>query len=388
MNNPINMVAGENIPYVKEAFTHLGNLTFLPGRSITSTDLKDTNALLIRSITRVDKALLHETPVEFVGSASAGTDHIDADYLKARNIGFASAAGSNANSVAEYVMAALLFLGKRHNFSLQGKTIGIVGVGHIGKLVKSKAEALGMRPVLNDPPLAETGQIDHRPLEETLGCDIVTLHTPFTTGGSYPTYHLLNDHTLKWIKPSAIFINAARGEVVETHALLDAIRHQRIGPTIIDVWEDEPGINWDLFQAVTLGTPHIAGHSLDGKANGTFMIYAALCKHLDVVPTWNPAQSLPPPMVPSIQIDLDQKSDEEIVGEVVKKMYDLEADYRRMGELLTTSPNERPRLFDGLRKNYPVRREFYTTSVTLPRNQKRLQRMLQGIGFSNIREEE
>lgn len=387
MKNTINMVAGENIPYAKEAFSNLGNVTFLPGRSITSPDLKDTNALLIRSITRVDEALLNATPVEFVGSASAGVDHIDVAYLKARNIGFASAAGSNANSVAEYVIASLLLLGKRHNFSLQGKTIGIVGVGHIGKLVKSKADALGMRPVLNDPPLAETRQIDHRPLEETLGCDIVTLHTPFTTGGSYPTYHLLNKHTLKWIKPSAIFINAARGEVVETQALLDAIRHQQIGPTIMDVWEDEPGINWDLFQAVTLGTPHIAGHSLDGKANGTFMIYAALCKHLGVAPTWNPVQSLPPPMVPSIQIDPNQKSDEEILGEVVEKMYDLESDYHRMKKLLNAPPEERPMLFDDLRKNYPVRREFHTTRVTLPRNMNRLREMLAGIGFSNIREE-
>jgi erythronate-4-phosphate dehydrogenase len=387
MNKPIKMVAGENIPYVKEAFASLGNLSVRPGRSITSADLKDTNALLIRSITRVDEALLNGTPVEFVGSASAGVDHIDAAYLKARNIGFASAAGSNANSVAEYVIASLLLLGTRHGFFLQGKTIGIVGVGHIGKLVKSKAEALGMRPVLNDPPLAEMRQIDHRPLKETLGCDIVTLHTPFTTGGSYPTFHLLNEHTLKWVKPSAIFINAARGEVVETHALLGAIRHKRIGPTIIDVWEDEPGIDWDLFQAVTLGTPHIAGHSLDGKANGTFMIYAALCKHLGVAPTWNPVQSLPPPIVPSIHIEPNQKSDEEILGEVVGKMYDLEADYHRMKKLLNSPPEERPMLFDGLRKNYPVRREFHTTSVTLPKNMKRLREMLEGIGFSDISEE-
>ena len=322
--------------------------------------------MLIRSITNVNEALLKDTPVEFVGSASAGVDHIDEAYLKSRNIGFASAAGSNANSVAEYVMASLLLLGKRHGFSLRGKTIGIVGVGHIGKLVKNKAEALGMRPVLNDPPLAETGQIDHRSLEETLGCDIVTLHTPFTTGGPYPTHHLLNEHTFKWLNPSAIFINAARGEVVETHALLNAISHKRIGPTIIDVWENEPDINWDLFQAVTIGTPHIAGHSLDGKANGTFMIYAALCKHLGVEPTWNPAQTLPPPIMPSIQIDTKQNSDEEVLGEVVGKMYDLEADYRRMEELLSATPEERPSLFDGLRKNYPVRREFHRTQRHTP----------------------
>jgi len=388
MNKPINMVAGENIPYAKEAFSGLGNMTFLPGRSITSADLKDTNVLLIRSITRVDEALLKDSPVEFVGSASAGVDHIDEAYLKSRNIGFSSAAGSNANSVAEYVIASLLTLGQQHRFSLNGKTIGIVGVGNIGKLVKKKAEALGMRPVLNDPPLAETEQIDHRSLEETLGCDIVTLHTPFTTGGPCPTFHLLNEHTLKWLKPTAIFINAARGEVVETHALLDAITHKRIGPTVIDVWEDEPDIKWELFQTVTLGTPHIAGHSLDGKANGTFMIYAALCKHLGVAPTWNPEQSLPPPIVPSLEIEPHQRSDEEIVRETVTKMYDVEADYHRIQELLTASPEDRSRLFDGLRKNYPVRREFQTTTLKLPKNQKRLRHLLAGIGFSEISEKE
>jgi erythronate-4-phosphate dehydrogenase len=138
MKKPVNIVAGENIPYVKEAFEGLGNLTILPGRSITSADLKDTNILLIRSITQVDERLLKGTPVEFVASASAGTDHMDTAYLNARNIGFASAAGSNANSVAEYIMAALLHLGKQQDFPLLGKTIGIIGVGNIGKLMSSR----------------------------------------------------------------------------------------------------------------------------------------------------------------------------------------------------------------------------------------------------------
>ena len=193
---------------------------FLPGRSISSGDLKDTNVLLIRSITNVNEALLEGSAVEFVGSASAGIDHIDTSYLKSRNISFASAAGSNANSVAEYVIASLLTIANQGGFSLSGKTVGIVGVGNIGKLVKEKVEALGMRPVLNDPPLAETGQIDHRSLEETLGCDVVTFHVPLTVGGPYPTYHLINEKTLSLLKPSAVFINAARGEVVETRALL------------------------------------------------------------------------------------------------------------------------------------------------------------------------
>jgi len=387
MKKPTNIVAGENIPYIKEAFEGLGNLTILPGRSITSADLKDTNILLIRSITQVDEGLLKGTPVEFVASASAGTDHMDTAYLNERNIGFASAAGSNANSVAEYIMAALLHLGKQEDFPLLGKTIGIIGVGNIGKLVKQKAEVLGMRPILNDPLLDETGQIDHRPLEETLGCDVVTLHTPLTTDGPYPTYHLLNEQTFKWLKPSAVFINAARGEVTDTPALLDAITHQRIGPTIIDVWEHEPEINWNLFQTVTLGTPHIAGHSLDGKANGTFMIYTALCEHLGIEPTWNPVQSLPPPIVPLIKVNTYPQSGQEQIRQMVTKIYDIEADYHRMRELLVASPNERPILFDALRKNYPVRREFHRTMVKLPRHRNELRQMIVELGFSEIHED-
>jgi erythronate-4-phosphate dehydrogenase len=391
MTTPINIVAGENIPYVHEAFAGLGNLTVLPGRSMTAGDLKDANVLLIRSITRVDETLLEGTPVEFVGSASAGVDHIDEDYLKARKIGFASATGSNANSVAEYVMAALLLLAARDGFSLSGKTIGIVGVGHIGRRVKIKAEALGMHPVLHDPPLAEAGRIAHHSLEDTLGCDIITLHTPFTDDGPYPTYHMLNTHTFKWVKPTAIFINAARGEVVNTQALLDVITRKRIGPTIIDVWEHEPDINWDLVQAVMFGTPHIAGHSLDGKANGTFMIYTALCKHLGRDPLWNPARSLPPPIVPSIEIDPRELSEEEmaeecLTGKVVKKMYNLQVDDRRLRELLSTPPEQRPVFFDRLRKEYPIRREFHTTTLHLPKNMNRLRKMFTGIGFSNIQE--
>ncbi len=381
MNTKLNIVAGENIPYLQEAFHDLGNLTILPGRSITAADLTNTNILVIRSITQVNEALLKNTPVEFVGSASAGTDHMDREYLKSRNIGFASASGSNANSVAEYVMTALLKLGKEKGMALEGKTIGIVGVGNIGTLVKQKAEVLGMVPVLHDPPLAESGNFDHRSLEETLGCDVVTLHTPLTTDGSYPTHHLLNEQTFQWVKPTCIFINAARGEVVDTEALRNAIADKRIGPTIIDVWEHEPAINWDLFQSITLGTPHIAGHSLDGKANGTFMIYAALCNHLKLSPTWNPEQSLPTPIVPSIKLANQQQTDENELQEMIAKIYDIGADHRRMQDLLASPLDERPALFDKLRKHYPVRREFHLTSVKVPPNKKRLREFTSGLGF-------
>ena len=186
------------------------------------------------------------------------------------------------------------------------------------------------------------------------------------------------------MKPSTIFINAARGEVVETSALLSAITNKRIGPTIIDVWEHEPEINWDLFQAVTLGSPHIAGHSLDGKANGTFMIYSSLCDHLGIAPTWNPIQSLPSPTIPSIEVTATQRTNQEQIQEIVTKIYDLNADYHRMQKLLLASPNNRPALFDSLRKNYPIRREFHQTTVKLPNNRSRLRKMFSELGFSTL----
>ncbi len=384
MKSQLNIIAGENIPYVKEAFEGLGNLSIVPGRKMASADLQHTHILLIRSITQVNEALLQGTPVEFVGTASAGTNHMDTAYLHSKKIRFASAGGSNANSVAEYVMAALLLLSKQQGISLKDKTIGIVGVGNIGRLVKHKAEALGMHPVLNDPPLAERGTINHRPLKEALGCDVVTLHTPLTTDEPHPTYHLLNKETFKWVRPSTIFINASRGEVVDTSALLKTITHKHIGPTIIDVWENEPEINWDLFKAVTLGTPHIAGHSLDGKANGTFMIYAALCSHLGIVPTWHPAQTLPPPRTPLLETSVSTQGTQKEIQEIITKLYDIEADFHYMQHLHAMPSKERATQFDAFRKNYPIRREFQQTRVKITNTNFELRKILEGLGFPTV----
>ena len=386
MNNPLHIIAGESIPYVKEAFDSLGRLTFLPGRRITTSEVKEANILLIRSITKINKDLLHGSAVEFVGSASAGIDHIDSSYLNTQNIAYASAPGSNANSVAEYVITALLTLATRQGCLLSGKTIGIIGVGHIGKLVKKKAEALGMLPILHDPPLADAGLINRTTLQDALECDIVTLHTPLTTSGPYPTHHLINGQTISYLKPSTIFINAARGGIVDSAPLLQAITHHRIGPVVLDVWEHEPHINWDLFNAVTIGTPHIAGHSLDGKANGTNMIYTALCQYLGVHPTWRPEHSLPPPQIPSISLDGRSDSKEKALHDIVTQIYDLEGDCRRMQDLTDVGEADRPARFDGLRKNYPIRREFHQTRVNLPPWWNALRLPLEGLGISSIQE--
>lgn len=200
------IIADQNIPFVKECFSGIGDVTLTSGRAVTPDLVKDADILLVRSITKVNADLLAGSSVKFVATATIGTEHVDQDYLAGRGIGFASAPGSNANSVAEYIVAALLTLGKKHKFQLEGKSIGVVGVGNVGSKVQKKCAALGMKVVLNDPPLArQTGDAKYRPLQELYGCDFITMHTPLTKDGSDPTYHLANEQLFAAMKQGAFF---------------------------------------------------------------------------------------------------------------------------------------------------------------------------------------
>lgn len=383
MNFPgLNIVADENILYVGDAFASLGQVTCVPGRAIGPSTIKNAQVLLVRSITKVNRELLENSPIQFVGTATSGLNHIDVEFLQARRIAFASAQGGNANSVAEYVITALLIIARRQGLRLSGKTIGIVGVGNIGRLVKAKAEALGMTVVLHDPPLAhETGDTSYRPLEAALDCDVVTLHVPLTFEGPFKTFHLFNHATLAHLKPSAIFINTSRGEVAETQALLSRLRKKPPGATVLDVWESEPDINWELFNLVSLGTSHIAGYSLDGKAQGTFLIYQALCQQFGVTPTWSPSHSLPAQALPQVEIERKDKPFEQILCDLTTDIYNLEDDHTRMAALLKIPREQRPLAFDRLRKHYPIRREFHNTNIRLLNGDTELQRMVGGLGF-------
>jgi len=377
-----NIVADENIPYVEDAFASLGQVTCVPGRAIGPSTIKNAQVLLVRSITKVNRELLKNSPIQFVGTATSGLNHIDAEFLQARRIAFASAQGGNAHSVSEYVITALMITAQRQGLTLSGKSIGIIGVGNIGRLVKAKAEAFGMTVVLNDPPLAqETGDKIYRSLEEALGCDVVTLHVPLTFEAPFQTFHLFTDATLAHLKPSTIFINTSRGEVVDGQALLSRLQKNTQGATVLDVWESEPDINWELFQLVSLGTPHIAGYSLDGKARGTFLIYQALCQHLGVTPSWSPSQSLPFPAWHRVEIETKGKTLEQSLGDLTTNIYNLEADHFRMAELLQLHPEKRLIEFDRLRKLYPIRREFHNTRVKLANGSVELQRGIAGLGF-------
>lgn len=372
------------MPYVREAFSTLGEAMVLDGRSISAHDLRDAEILAIRSTTKVDRALLEGSSVRFVGTATIGTDHLDATYLERAGIRWCHAPGCNATSVAEYVTAALLCLANRHAFALAGKTLGVVGVGNIGSRVARKAAALGMRVLLNDPPreraeFPDGGSI-FVSLDQLLAeSHLITLHVPLTREGPDPTYHLADDSFFARMRPGVLFINSARGATVRTDALLAAMDAKTVAHAVIDTWEREPTYRKDLLARVDLGSPHVAGYSFDGKVMGTVMVYREACRFLGVEPTWSPDPLLPPPAVPELEIDAAGRRDEQVLWEVVRRVYDIEAEDRRLREGLEAADHATH--FDQLRIHYPVRREFRFTRVKLINTSEKLVGTVARLGF-------
>jgi erythronate-4-phosphate dehydrogenase len=359
------IIADENIPCVEQAFASLGEVILLPGRSMQAADVGDADVLLVRSVTRVDAALLDNSPVRFVGSATIGFDHVDRDYLQGRGIGFSTAPGSNATSAAEYVVSVLMVLSSQQGFELAGKTVGIIGCGNVGSRVRQRLTALGMRCLVNDPPLQAQGvQDDFVPLEAVLQADIVTLHVPLEKAGRYPTFHLVNAARLQQLGPGAIFINTARGAVADNQALDDALEGRDDLTVVLDVWENEPAISTGLLQKVALGTPHIAGYSIDGKLRGTGMIYEAACEYFDMPAQWHARDAVA--ATPAYRLTGDRQEDVlATLREAVLSVYDVREDDARLRETLALPDTERSAAFDALRKNYPVRREFSESTIQL-----------------------
>jgi len=376
------IVADGNIPFVEACFSHLGEIQVVQGRQITPATVADADVLLVRSVTAVDRRLLEGSRVRFVATATIGFEHVDVDYLQGRGIGFASAPGSNANSVAEYVVAALLSVGQKHRIVLEGRSIGIVGVGNVGRRVAAKCAALGLRTVLNDPPLArQTGDSKYRPLDEVFDCDFVTLHTPLTKEGPDLTFHLADRAFFERLGPGTVFLNTSRGGVHDTAALKVAMAQGRLKAVVLDVWENEPTIDQDLLRKVDLSTPHIAGYSLDGKIAGLIMIYQATCRHLGEEPIHEVAEFLPPPAVPTIRLTHIDLPEQEVIHQTVQQVYAIGRDDFNTREILMAPAQTRGAFFDDLRKNYPVRREFQNTTVIVDAPENQLSRKLTGIGF-------
>jgi erythronate-4-phosphate dehydrogenase len=375
------IVADENIPLLRDAFGSLGEVVAVPADAIRPALLRDAQALLVRSVTPVGAVLLDGSAVRFVATATIGVDHVNQEYLQQRGIAFASAEGSNAQSVAEYVFTALAVLAERGGWRLAGRTLGIVGVGNVGSRVARIAEGLGMTVLANDPPLAcETGDPKYVPIETLFDADIVTFHVPLTREGHDATYHRIGENLLSRLKRSVILLNTSRGSVADTAALKATCAAGRLGALVFDVWENEPNIDLELLKTVDLATPHIAGYSYDGKVNGTRMILEAFCRHFGLQRMWNPSPRMPPPEKPRIRLPAGVDA-QQAIRYATRAAYDIEADDARLRAICEKPAEGRNPYFKSLRKNYPVRREFPQMTVELESADTQVQSALETLGF-------
>lgn len=377
------IVCAETVLLAHTAFSNAGETLVLPDREICRKDLLEADALVVRSKTKIDRELLEGTPVKFVGTATAGTDHMNAAWLQANGIYSCAAPGCNANSVSEYLVAALLVLRKRHGFDLTGKTIGVIGCGNVGSRVVKKCEALGMNVLRNDPPLAaRSTDPDFYPLDTILAeSDIVTLHVPRVLHPPWPTEHMANYLFFEQLKAGAIFINASRGSVCDYDALIAAKQGGAVSRSIIDVWSPEPAFRTDILHTADLASPHIAGHSYEGKLNGTIACYNELCNFFEIPKTWDIAASLPKPETPFIEMDCRGRDDEEVLHDLINQIYEIETDDTLIRDAAVHSERHRARNFDALRKGYRMRREFHNTHVTARNATPELIRKIKAMGF-------
>ncbi len=349
------IVADKNIPFLKGVFEPYATVSYLDGESITSDSIADADALIIRTRTHCDEALLKGTNVRFIASATIGTDHVDTDYLKQSGIAFANAPGCNAGGVMQYVFTTLFAVSSRKNIGLEGKTIGVIGCGHTGSKVASLGRQMGFDVLVNDPPRAlKEGYMENNDglsspfvmLDYLLRhSDVISCHVPLDN----TTKSLASSHFFSLVKPGAVFINASRGEVVDDEVLVSA--SSSLAALILDVWNHEPAhISKKLLQLADIATPHIAGYSYEGKINGTTMVVREVARFFGLsdlekyLPEYTPT--------PILEIPDDALKRKNLMAEKLLKLFPV---YE-----LDCALRQAPEDFEKIRKNYVYRREFKT----------------------------
>ncbi len=418
MPHLITIAADRNIPLIEDACAELGSLRMYDVRDEESlrNALAGADALLCRSTIRVDERLLGGTHVRFVATATSGTDHFDIPWMEAAGIAWASAAGSNARSVAEWFAAVLLEMHMRGHVDLHKTDVGIVGVGHVGSQVADVAHAFGLPVVLNDPPREERGErplpwsdTSFSPFAAALGCRICTLHTPLTAMGAHPTRHMISSAQLSELPTGALLVNAARGAVLDADAAM-RWRREGEGRLAFDVFPDEPAVDPPLVAAADIATPHVAGHALDGKLLGTQMVYDALCAWLGHPATWRHESRLPDAGELSIPAGhrASTASEDEAspagkgdaaaaenassrtvaaddplreVHAVVLQACPLLRDDASFRATMPLPPDARAAAFKSLRAEYPVRREFRRFRIRTNAFSAEASQILQGLEF-------
>lgn len=368
----IQIIAESSIPYLDTLELEGVRLTRLESKDFCPQTIAGADALIVRSITRCTEGLLSGSSVRLICTATAGVDHIDLDYCTRAGIAVRSAAGCNATAVAQWFYSALSSWCEDTGQELRGKTIGIIGVGHVGRHVLSRCHAFGLRPLLYDPPRAEReGRAGFATLEQIQReADIITLHTPLTTDGAYPTYHLVDEDFVGSCTQAPLLINACRGGVTDTAALIGGMERGQLSGLVIDCWEGEPHPSSELLRLAHIATPHIAGFSADGKLRGSHLSVEALCRF------WH----LPPPRglhsteilgEPSNPISIQEQGEAALRRAMLQTL-----DLRELTSLLKAAPDA----FEALRKAYPYPREMaaYRFAQT---DDRELNAALASLGF-------
>ena len=360
------IVADENMAKVGEAFSAHGEVRLLPGRSLDAAAVRDADVLLVRSVTPVDAGLLAGSRVRFVGSATIGIDHLDTVWLGEQGITWANAPGCNATAVVEYVLSGLAALDGVLERLASGGVVGVIGAGNVGSRLIARLRRLGIRCIAYDPLLAESALtiagagLPLCDLEQVLAADVVCCHTPLTRAGAFPTFHMLDAARLRTLRPGAVLLNAGRGAALDSDALALLLAERPDLRVVLDVWEPEPDIDRTLLAAVALGTPHIAGYSVDGKLAGTRQVLEACCRHFG----WPlPSVALQEDSAPHIAID-DELSGTALLRHAIQQVYDVRVDDSVLRQRLAGVPVEAVGAeFDGMRRAYPARREFAAVRV-------------------------
>jgi erythronate-4-phosphate dehydrogenase len=351
------IVADEKIPFLNGVLEPFADIEYYSGSEITRRELMDADAIIIRTRTRCNAALLEGTKVKFIASATIGFDHIDTRYCKEKGIVWTNAPGCNSGSVMQYVAFVLLYFAQQKSIDLKNRVLGVIGVGNVGKKIVRLAEIFDMQVVLNDPPRERIdGPCGFISLKGIMReADIISLHVPLSMTGVDKTYHLVDKLFLENLNPGSLLINSSRGEVIDSNLLKESMKSGRPDTLILDVWEKEPEIDLELLNKTLYATPHIAGYSAEGKANGTKMSVRGLSRFFNLgLNEWEP-DSLPEPDIKKLYCNGMNKSFQEVATELVFQCYNFLEDERQL--------KENPEKFESIRENYPLRREFKAFTV-------------------------
>ncbi|WP_213875930.1 4-phosphoerythronate dehydrogenase PdxB [Pseudomonas sp. dw_358] len=374
------IVADENIPLVDAFFQGFGDIRRVHGRTLTRETLGDAQILLVRSITRVDRALLEGSQVRFVGTCTIGTDHLDLAYLAEAGIQWASAPGCNARGVVDYVLGSLLTLADIDGADLAARTYGIVGAGQVGGRLIKVLRGLGWQVKVCDPPRQAQEGGDYVSLDEIIAsCDVISVHTPLQREGEDATWHLFDAPRLARLRAGSWLINAARGAVIDNLALRELLQARDDVQAVLDVWEHEPAVDAALADLCVLSTPHIAGYSLDGRQRGTEQIYRALCQFLQVPASIQLSSLLPAAWLTELRLHASADPAWALAA-VCRSVYDPRVDDGAFRRSLGDNPAQQRLAFDALRKHYPPRRELDALTVSIAGDSPVLWQMVEALG--------